>query len=162
MKNNLLKGLLAVFISFVLVSVALPLAIYYTSIVLFPYQAKGEPLYFNGELIGYEYVYVNLSIRGFFNSTNPSYMSPIITEQAAMGQAKALNVSVGVPLSFLTELIKKYSYRDVLTGRYLVNVNLLNLNLLKYYYENKSFESYFLKGMERIQYLNQTVFNNLG
>jgi K+-transporting ATPase c subunit len=158
LKVKVLHGAIVALLAFLIVSLILPEAAYYFTLTFFPYQAKGEPIYFNGQIVGYEYIYINISKRGFFNSTESYYLSPIITENEALEQALTLNASVGLPLTYLRSLIYNYSYRDALTGRSLVNTNFLNVGLLKFYEHNKKFYEYYVKGMQRIYYLNQTGF----
>lgn len=158
MKVKVLHGALVALLAFVIVSLILPEVAYYLTLAFFPYQAKGEPLYFNGQIVGYKYLYMNMSERGFFNSTESYYFSPVITENDALEQALRLNSSVGLPLTYLRALIYNYSYRDVLTGRSLVNTNLLNIGLLKFYEHSEKFYGYYVNGMQRIYYLNQTGF----
>lgn len=100
---------------------------------------------------------MNISIKGYFNSTNPYYMSPIISEEEAIQQAYAINLSVGVPLNYLKSLVSNYSYYDLLTGKSLVNVNLLNIELLGFYKNNAKFYSYYLQGIKRIECINKTI-----
>ncbi len=156
MKVKILHGALVALLAFVIVSLILPNVVYYFTLTFFPYQTKGEPLYFDGQIVGYRYVYINISIKGYFNSTNSYYMSPIISENEALDQALKINSSVGVPLSYLNCLIYNYSYKDLLTGNHLVNVNLLNIGLLRFYQRNTKLYSYYLSGIKRIEYLNKT------
>ncbi len=158
MKVKVLHGAIVAILAFVIVSLILPEVSYYFTLTFFPYQSKGEPLYFDGQIVGYRYVYMNISTEGYFNSTNSYYLSPIINENVAMQQALTINSTVGVPLIYLKNLIYNYSYKDMLTGNYLVNVNVLNIGLLRFYQHNPKFYSYYLRGMERIKYINQTYY----
>ncbi|MDP8023743.1 MAG: hypothetical protein ACP5LF_05750 [Nitrososphaeria archaeon] len=158
MKVKVLHGALVVLLAFVIVSLILPEVAYYFTLTFFPYQSKGQPLYFDGQIVGYRYVYMNISTEGYFNSTNSYYLSPIISENDAMEQALVINSTVGVPLTYLQNLIYNYSYKDLLTGNYLINVNVLNIGLLNFYQHNAKFYSYYLRGMERIEYINQTDY----
>ncbi|MGC8568864.1 MAG: potassium-transporting ATPase subunit C [Nitrososphaeria archaeon] len=159
MRINVVHAVFVVLVSFIIVSVALPISLYYISLLAFPNQAKGDPLYYNGTLVGYKYVYMNISSAGFFNSSATYYMSPIVTESYAMQQAEVLNESCHVPYTYLVSLVKNYTYYDPLVGKRLVNVNLLNLALLKYYSENPRFHQLYRLGIERIRSLNYSAYS---
>lgn len=115
-----------------------PLLITGIAQILLPYQANGEIVRLDGQVVGSNQIAQNFTLPIFFHERNESQsasgLDPDITVQEAYSQIQGISNSTGIPVSSLQQLINQNIDP---AGRYVelqyVNVLSLNLQLIKNY-----------------------------
>ncbi len=105
---------------------------------LFPYQANGELVHLDGQVIGSSQIAQNFTLPIFFHdrveSLSASGLDPDITVQMADVQIPGISNATGIPVASLQQLVNQ---NIDLQGRAIelqyVNVLSLNLQLVKDY-----------------------------
>ena len=125
-------------ISLVLCGLAFPLLITGFAQVLFPYQANGEIVQFNGHDAGSILVAQNFTSPMFFHPRNAtdsaSGVDPDITVQDAYGQIARISAATGISSDALQHIVDENVERTMLVaGDSYVNVLKLNLQLIHEY-----------------------------
>ncbi len=125
-------------ISLVLCGLLFPLAVTGVAQVLFPYQANGDIIQFNGRNAGSDLIAQNFTSPMFFHPRNitdsASGVDPDITLQDAYSQIPRIQAATGIPSEALKQIVDENIERTVwVVGAPYVNVLRLNLILVKEY-----------------------------
>jgi potassium-transporting ATPase KdpC subunit len=123
-------------ISLVVCGLLYPLAVTGFAQVLFPYQANGEVIYFNGKAVGSELIAQNFTQPIFFHPRNDSAsgVDPHITIQDAYSQVARIQNTTGIPETELIQIITQNQEGTLLGfGNPYVNVLRVNLALIQAY-----------------------------
>ncbi len=125
-------------ISLVLCGLLFPLIVTGVAQVLFPYQANGDIIQFNGRNAGSDLIAQNFTSPMFFHPRNitdsASGVDPDITLQDAYSQIPRIQAATGIPSEALKQIVDENIERTVwVVGEPYVNVLRLNLILVKEY-----------------------------
>jgi potassium-transporting ATPase KdpC subunit len=123
-------------ISLVVCGLLYPLVVTGFAQVLFPYQANGEVIYFNGKAVGSELIAQNFTQPTFFHPRNDSAsgVDPHITLQDAYSQVARIQNTTGIPETELIQIITQIQEGTLLGfGNPYVNVLRVNLALIQAY-----------------------------
>jgi K+-transporting ATPase ATPase C chain len=135
-KNDFGTMLRLAVLSLVLCGIAFPIVVTGFAQVLFPYQANGEIVQFNGHDAGSMLIAQNFTAAGFFHPWNSSAsgVDPDITLQDAYSQIPRIQSATGISTEILTRIVDKNVERTLwITGDPYVNVLKLNLILIQEY-----------------------------
>jgi len=125
-------------VSLLICGVFFPLLITGFAQTVFPYQANGEVVHLDGQVVGSNMIAQNFTLPIFFHtrveSQSASGLDPDITVQMADAQVAGISNATGIPASALQQLVDQNV--DAL-GRYVelqyVSVLSLNLQLIQDY-----------------------------
>ena len=123
-------------ISLIICGLLFPFVVTGFAQTLFPYQANGEIIHFNGHNIGSNLIAQNFTSPMFFHPRNDSAsgVDPDITIQDAYSQIPRINAATGISSDALTNLVDVNVERTMwIVGDKYVNVLKLNLLLIQDY-----------------------------
>jgi K+-transporting ATPase ATPase C chain len=125
-------------VSLVLCGLLFPLVVTGFAQVLFPYQANGDIIQFNGRSAGSDLIAQNFTSPMFFHSRNvtdsASGVDPDITLQDAYSQIPRIQAATGIPSNALKQIADSNIERTIwIAGEPYVNVLRLNLILIQEY-----------------------------
>lgn len=125
-------------VSLVLCGLLFPLVVTGFAQVLFPYQANGDIIQFNGRNAGSDLIAQNFTSPMFFHSRNvtdsASGVDPDITLQDAYSQIPRMQAATGIPSNALKQIVDSNIERTIwIAGEPYVNVLRLNLILIREY-----------------------------
>jgi potassium-transporting ATPase KdpC subunit len=123
-------------LSLLICGIGFPLAITGLAQVLFPNQANGEIVQFNGQAIGSNLISQNFTLPIFFHPRNDSAsgVDPDITLQDAYAQLPRIQNATGIPIETLNQMVNQRTEGTYwIFGTPYVNVLRLNLALVKAY-----------------------------
>ena len=139
--NKKLKWRFRQAISLALLSLAIcgiifPIVVTGLAQVLFPNQANGEIVQFNGQAVGSNLIAQNFTLPFFFHPRNDSAsgVDPDITLQDAYSQMSRIQSATGIPIETLNQMVNQNTEGTYwIFGTPYVNVLRLNLALVKTY-----------------------------
>ena len=123
-------------LSLLICGIGFPLAITGLAQVLFPNQANGEIVQFNGQAIGSNLIAQNFTLPIFFHPRNDSAsgVDPDITLQDAYAQIPQIQNATGIPIETLNQMVNQRTEGTYwIFGTPYVNVLRLNLALVTAY-----------------------------
>jgi K+-transporting ATPase ATPase C chain len=125
-------------VSLLLCGLLFPLVVTGFAQVLFPYQANGDIVQFNGRNAGSDLIAQNFTSPMFFHSRNvtdsASGVDPDITLQDAYSQITRIQAATGIPSNAIKNIVDQNIERTIWTaGEPYVNVLRLNLILIQEY-----------------------------
>ena len=123
-------------LSLVICGLVFPIVVTGLAQVLFPNQANGEIVQFNGQAVGSNLIAQNFTLPIFFHPRNDSAsgVDPDITLQDAYSQVPRIQNATGIPTENLNQMINQNTEGTYwIFGTPYVNVLRLNLALVKAY-----------------------------
>ncbi len=123
-------------VSLVICGIVFPIVVTGLAQVLFPNQANGEIVQFNGRAVGSNLIAQNFTLPIFFHPRNDSAsgVDPDITLQDAYSQIPRIQNATGIPAENLNQIVNQSMEGTYwIFGTRYVNVLLLNLALVKAY-----------------------------
>lgn len=123
-------------VSLAICGVVFPIVVTGLAQVLFPNQANGEIVQFNGQAVGSNLIAQNFTLPIFFHPRNDSAsgVDPDITLQDAYSQIPRIQSATGIPTETLNQLVNQNTEGTYwIFGTPYVNVLRLNLALVKTY-----------------------------
>ncbi len=123
-------------LSLVICGLVFPIVVTGLAQVLFPNQANGEIVQFNGQAVGSNLIAQNFTLPIFFHPRNDSAsgVDPDITLQDAYSQVPRMQNATGIPTENLNQMINQNTEGTYwIFGTPYVNVLRLNLALVKAY-----------------------------
>jgi potassium-transporting ATPase KdpC subunit len=123
-------------VSLVICGVVFPIVVTGLAQVLFPNQANGEIVQFNGQAVGSSLIAQNFTLPIFFHPRNDSAsrVDPDITLQDAYSQIPRMQNVTGIPTENLNQMVNQSKEGTYwVFGTPYVNVLRLNLALVKAY-----------------------------
>ena len=121
-------------VSLVICGIVFPIVVTGLAQVLFPNQANGEIVQFNGQAIGSNLIAQNFTLPIFFHPRNDSASGadPDITLQDAYSQIPRIQNATGIPTESLNQMVKQNKEGTYwIFGTPYVNVLRLNLALVE-------------------------------
>jgi K+-transporting ATPase ATPase C chain len=121
-------------LSLLICGIAFPLLVTGLAQVLFPNQANGEIVQFNGQAVGSNLIAQNFTLPIFFHPRNDSAsgVDPDITLQDAYSQIPRIQNATGIPTETLNQMVNQNTEGTYwIFGTPYVNVLRLNLALVK-------------------------------
>ena len=123
-------------VSLVICGIVFPIVVTGLAQVLFPNQANGEIVQFNGQAVGSNLIAQNFTLPIFFHPRNDSAsgVDPDITLQDAYSQIPRIQNATGIPAENLNKMVNQSTEGTYwIFGTPYVNVLRLNLALVKAY-----------------------------
>ena len=135
-KWRLRQAISLTLLSLVVCGIIFPIVATGLAQVLFPNQANGEIVQFNGHAVGSNLIAQNFTLPIFFHPRNDSAsgVDPDITLQDAYSQIPRIQNATGIPTETLNQMVKQSEEGTYwIFGTPYVNVLRLNLALVKAY-----------------------------